>query len=96
LLARFAAQPFDARRGWRLGPTLGPSWPRVAALFSFDVAAERASLLQLLRQSSPGEIDALERLAQTTPPQERAALRRALLSQPPARRLAWMQARLNR
>ena len=95
-LARFAAESFDARRGWHLGPTLGLWWPRVAALFSFDDAAERASLLQLLRQSSPEEIDALARLAQTTPPQERAALRRALLAQPPARRLAWMQARLNR
>ncbi|WP_297834409.1 hypothetical protein [Thermomonas sp.] len=95
-LARFAAESFDARRGWHLGPTLGLWWPRVAALFSFDDAAERASLLQLLRQSSPEEIDALARLAQTTPPQERVALRRALLAQPPAQRLAWMQAQLNR
>lgn len=96
LAAAYAAQSFDARRGWHLGSTLGQSWPRIAALFTFVPADERQPLLALLRAAAPDEIDALARLAQTTPPQARDGLRRDLLAQPPDQRDAWLQARLVR
>ena len=94
LRTRFDAQVPDARRGWWLGPRLGRDWPRVAALFTFVDAGERDALLQLLRESTPQDIDALARLAQGTPPEARATLRRELLAQPSAQRGAWLQARL--
>lgn len=96
LRTRHAQLPFDARQGWLLGPTLGPHWPPVAALFAQVEGDERAALLKLLRDCSSEETAALARLAQTTPPQERATLRRDLLAQAPAQRLAWLQARLQR
>lgn len=96
LRARYTAQPFDARRGWHLGPTLGPAWPRVAPLFAFSEDAERSALLALLRQATPDEIDILARLAQTTPPQARAQFRRELLAQPADHRESWLQVQLNR
>lgn len=93
LLTRYAQLPFDAHRGWHLGPVLGPDWPRIAALFAFVAPQERGPLLAMLRSASPADIDALARLAQSTPPQARAALRKALLAQPVAQRGAWLQAR---
>lgn len=94
LRARFDAQSSDARAGWWLGPRLGRDWPRVAALFAFVDEREREPLLQLLRESTPTDIDALARLAQGTPPEQREALRRELLAQPAAQRGTWLQARL--
>lgn len=94
LRARFLQQPFEAQRGWHLGPRLGRAWPRIAPLFAFVDPRERSALLQLLHAASDGELDLLARLAQTTPPQSRAALRRALLTQPPTQRAAWLQAQL--
>ncbi|TCT21677.1 DUF3106 domain-containing protein [Thermomonas haemolytica] len=96
LQARYAQQPFDAHRGWHLGPRLGRDWPRIAPLFAFVDAGERAALLQLLRELSGDDLEALARLAQTTPPQARATLRRTLLAEPPTRRSAWLQAQLQR
>lgn len=96
LVAGYAAQSFDAHRGWHLGPSLGPDWPRIAALFAFVASDERQPLLILLRAATPEEMEALARLAQTTPPQGRATLRRQLLAQPSGRRLDWLQAQLNR
>ncbi len=96
LRERYAQQPFDAHRGWHLGPQLGRDWPRIAPLFAFVAAGERAALLQLLRELSGDDLAALARLAQTTPPQARAALRHALLAEPPARRSVWLQAQLQR
>ncbi len=93
LQLRFDAQPPDARAGWWLGPRLGREWPRVAALFAYVEAGERTALLQLLREASAEEIDALERLAQGTPPEARAALRRDLLAVPRSQRAAWLKAR---
>ncbi len=93
LQQRFDAQSPDAREGWWLGPRLGRDWPRVAALFAYVDAGERTALLQLLREASAEEIDALERLAQGTPPEARAGLRRELLVVPRAQRAAWLQAR---
>jgi hypothetical protein len=96
LHGRFAAQGFDARTGWWLGPRMGRDWPRVAALFGYVEATEHEPLLQLLREATPAEVDALARLAQSTPPELRAALRAELLAQPAAHRGAWLQARLQR
>lgn len=93
---RYAQLPFDAHRGWHLGPQLGRDWPRILALFAQVDAGEREPLLRLLREAAPEDIDALARLAQTTPPDARAALRRELLAQSPAQRGAWLQARLQR
>lgn len=90
---RFDAQSPDARAGWSLGPRLGREWPRVAVLFAFVEAGERGALLQLLREASADEIDALERLAQGTPPEARAELRRDLLAVPRSQRAAWLKAR---
>lgn len=96
LRMRYAALPFDAHRGWHLGPRLGRDWLRIAPLFAFVDSRERAPLLQLLRELSREDLDALARLAQTTPPEGRASLRRALLAEPPVQRTAWLQARLQR
>lgn len=93
---RYAQLPFDARRGWHLGPRLGRDWPRIVPLFAFVAPDERAALLGLLRQATPEDLEALARLAQTTPPEDRAALRRDLLAQAPAQRTAWLQGRLQR
>ena len=93
---RYAQLPFDAHRGWHLGPRLGRDWPRIGALFAFVAPDERTALLGLLRQATPEDLEALARLAQTTPPEDRAALRRDLLAQAPAQRTAWLQARLQR
>ncbi len=94
LRTQFAAQSFDARMGWWLGPRIGIDWPRVAALFGFVDAGERDAVLRLLRTATPDEVEALARLAQSTPPEARAELRRALLAQPAATRGAWLLARL--
>lgn len=94
LRTQFAAQSFDARMGWWLGPRIGADWPRVAALFGFVDAGERDAVLHLLRTATPDEVEALARLAQSTPPEARAELRRALLAQPAATRGAWLLARV--
>lgn len=96
LLQRYAQLPFDAHRGWHLGPQLGRAWPRIAALFTYIAPAERNALLQLLRSLSPDELETLARLAQTIPPEARAQFRTRLLAQHPAQRAAWLQARLQR
>lgn len=94
LRARLAAQLPDARQGWWLGPRLGATWPRVAALFAFVPESERQPALRLLRASDHEDIDALERLAQVTPPEDREAVRTALLGVPAAQRRAWVLERL--
>ncbi|QNN45394.1 DUF3106 domain-containing protein [Thermomonas brevis] len=96
LRSRYAQLPFDAHRGWHLGPQLGRFWPRIVALFAQVDADEREPLLRLLREATPEDIDALARLAQTTPPEARATLRRELLAQSPAQRGAWLRERLQR
>ncbi|MCC7096932.1 MAG: hypothetical protein IT472_07130 [Thermomonas sp.] len=96
LTARYASQSFDAQRGWHLGPTLGPSWPKVAPLFAFDEPSQRDALLALLRHATPEDIDTLSRLAQSTPPQDRAGLRKQLLALPSSQRSAWLKDRLLR
>ena len=92
--SRFEALPHDARHGGWLGPRLQGAWPRVAPLFGFVPEAQRAQLLQLLREANSDDIDALERLAQTTPPEEREAVRAALLRVPAAQRRAWVLGQL--
>ena len=94
LRQRYAAQSFDAHRGWHLGPVLGRIWPRIAALFAYIDPSEQQPLLQLLRQATPDDLDTLARLAQITPPEQRAALRQSLLALPAAQRSAWLQAQL--
>ena len=94
LRQRYAAQSFDAHRGWHLGPQLGRTWPRIAALFAFIDPSEQQPIMQLLRQATPEDLDTLARLAQTTPPEHRAQLRQSLLTLPASQRSAWLQARL--
>ena len=94
LRQRYAAQSFDAHRGWHLGPQLGRNWPRIAALFAFIDPSEQQPIMQLLRQATPEDLDTLARLAQTTPPEHRAQLRQSLLALPANQRSAWLQARL--
>ena len=94
LRQRYAAQSFDAHRGWHLGPQLGRSWPRIAPLFAFIDPNQQQPLLQLLRQATPDDLDTLARLAQITPPEHRAQLRQNLLALPPSQRSAWLQAQL--
>ena len=94
LRARFAAQLPDARQGWWLGPRLGPTWPRVAALFAFVPESERQPVLGLLRESDHEDIDALERLAQVTPPEDREAVRTDLLRVPAMQRRTWVLQKL--
>ena len=90
LRSRFDALSHDERHGGWLGPRLGHEWPRVAPLFGFVPEAQRTQLLQVLREASGEDIDALERLAQTTPPEAREAVRFALLQVPAAQRRAWV------
>jgi len=96
LRERFRMQSSDARTGWWLGPTLGPDWPGINALFAYVDADQRDALLQLLRQTDHDGWDVLARLAQTTPPEERARLRTEWLAQAPSQRGAWLRAQLDR
>ncbi|WP_143148775.1 DUF3106 domain-containing protein [Thermomonas hydrothermalis] len=95
LLSRYAALPFDAHRGWHLGPRLGRDWPQIAPLLAYVRADERPALLQMLRNADAEQRALLARLAQSTPPQARARLRDALRALPPERRNAWLTAQLN-
>jgi hypothetical protein len=96
LQAQFEQQPADARHGWWLGPWLGAEWPRIAPLFAYVQPDERDALLAWLRQASPADLHALQRLAQTTAPEQRQAVRRQLLGMPPVARSAWLEARFSR
>ena len=96
LQAQFEQQPADARHGWWLGPWLGAEWSRIAPLFAYVQPDERNALLEWLRQASPADLHALQRLAQSTPPEQRQAVRRQLLGMPPVARSAWLEARFSR
>ncbi|RMH93751.1 DUF3106 domain-containing protein [Lysobacter pythonis] len=94
LRARFAALPADERHGWRLGPALGPWYPRLQPLLGWVPEAERTALLKVLHDMPPQELEVLSRLAFSTPPAKRDALRIHLLRQPAGERLHWLRARL--
>lgn len=96
LRQRFLAQPFDARDGWWLGPTLGRDWSRINALFAYVDADQRDALLAMLRQAHTDDWDVLARLAQITAPEARARLRSELLAQAPSQRSAWLRAQVAR
>ena len=96
LRARFEALDESARRGWRLGPTLGADYTRLQPLLMQVPAAQREPLLAVLRAMTPAELDDLATLAQRTPPPQRDALRRDLVSTSAANRAAWLRLRLDR
>lgn len=95
LRARFDALDAGIRRGWLLGPVLGPHWPRLHALFAHVAPEERDALLAALRGLPPQALEDLGVLAQRTPPQDRAGLRANLLALPAARRAAWLRERVS-
>jgi hypothetical protein len=96
LQAEFAALPADARRGWLMGPVLGPEWAALEPLFMQVPAGERAPLLQVLHGLPPAQVRDLATLAHRTPPQGREALRRELIATAPGERAAWLRARFAR
>ncbi len=89
----FVMQDAAQQRGWRLGPELGASWPRLQPLFAYVPPAQRIPLLQILRQLDAQQRDDLAALAQRIPPQSRDAFRRELLRVPPAQRAQWLHQR---
>ncbi|TWG88389.1 uncharacterized protein DUF3106 [Luteimonas sp. J16] len=95
LRARFDALDAGIRRGWLLGPVLGPHWPRLHALFAHVGPEERDALLGALRALPPQALEDLGVLAQRTPPQDRAALRAQLLALPAERRAVWLRERVS-
>lgn len=96
LRQRHAALPLDEQRGWRLGPALGPWYPRLQPLLGFVAEEEREPLLAVLHQMPPQELEVLSRLAFSTPPERRAELRAMLVRQPAADRLRWLLTELDR
>ena len=96
LRARFEALSGEERRGWRLGPALGPYYPRLHPLIAYVPEAQREPLLQTLQAMPPQELELLGRLAFSTPPARRDALRQALIRQPVPDRLRWLMTELDR
>lgn len=93
---KFAALSGEEQHGWRLGPDLGPYYPRLHPLLAYVPEAQRLPLLRTLHAMSPQELELLGRLAFSTPPAERDALRQALILQPPADRLRWLMTEMDR
>lgn len=96
LRVKFAALPLQQQQGWRLGPALGPYYPRLYPLIAYVPEAERAPLLRTLHAMAPQELELLGRLAFSTPPSGRAGLRQALVRQPAPDRLRWLMTELDR
>ncbi len=96
LRRRHAELPLDEQRGWRLGPALGPWYPRLQPLLGFVAEEEREPLLAVLHQMPPQELEVLSRLAFSTPPERRAELRAMLVRQPASDRLRWLLTELDR
>lgn len=96
LRSGFDALDGSARRGWRLGPSLGADYPRLQPLLAQVPADEHEPLLRVLRAMARQQRADLAVLVQRTPPPERAALRRELVSTAAANRDAWLWERLQR
>lgn len=96
LRVKFNALSGEQQQGWRLGPALGPFYPRLHPLVAYVTPAEREPLLRTLHAMSPQELELLGRLAFSTPPSERASLRQALIRQPAHDRLRWLMTELDR
>lgn len=95
LRAQFDALDDVQRRGWRLGPVLGPDYPALHPLLAYVSAPQRLPLLTRLRNLDARQRADLAVLAQRTPPQDRQALRSELLSVPPAQVAAWLRGKLD-
>ena len=93
---KFAALTAEQQHGWRLGPDLGPYYPRLHPLIAYVPPAERAPLLQTLHAMAPQELELLGRLVFSTPPSGRDALRQALIRQHGAGRLHWLMVQMER
>ncbi|MBB5865028.1 hypothetical protein GGR61_002675 [Xanthomonas arboricola] len=96
LRTQFNAMDRLHRDGWRLGSQLGAFYPQLQPLIGYVPAAQRDSVLAMLRSLDAGQLEQLGVLAQRTPPQDRAALRDALLAQAPATRSTWLKRQLSR
>lgn len=96
LRARFDALSGEERRGWRLGPALGPYYPRLHPLIAYVPEIQREPLLRTLQTMPPQELELLGRLAFSTAPAQRDALRQALIRQPAQDRLRWLMTELDR
>ena len=94
LREEFESLSRDQRRGWLMGPVLGPEWPGLEPLLMQVPASERAPLLAVLHAMPPSQVHDLATLAQRTPPQGRAELRSGLIRTSEADRAAWLRARL--
>jgi len=95
LRLEFEQLDLGLRRGWLLGPELGPDWPRLHPLFSAMPEPERTPALLALRAMSAQARADLATLAQRTPPHERDALRSQWLAVPADARDAWLRARVS-
>lgn len=84
----------DQRRGWLMGPVLGPEWASLEPLLMQVPASEREPLLAVLHAMPPAQVHQLATLAQRTPPQGRDELRSGLIRTSEAGRAAWLRARL--
>ncbi|MFA0923813.1 DUF3106 domain-containing protein [Xanthomonas fragariae] len=96
LRTQFTAMDRLHRDGWRLGSQLGAFYPQLQPLIGYVPAAQRDSVLAVLRSLDAGQLEQLAVLAQRTPPQDRDALRDALLAEAPATRSIWLKRQLAR
>lgn len=96
LRERFDAFDDTQQRGWLLGPELGADWAQLEPLLMHVPTAQRAPLLDALREMSRQQRADLGVLAQRTPPQSRDELRKGLLATPASRRGPWLVEQLER
>ncbi|MDM7554467.1 DUF3106 domain-containing protein [Xanthomonas fragariae] len=96
LRTQFTAMDRLHRDGWRLGSQLGAFYPQLQPLIGYVPAAQRDSMLAVLRSLDAGQLEQLAVLAQRTPPQDRDALRDAFLAEAPATRSIWLKRQLAR
>lgn len=95
LRAQFEALDASQRRGWRLGPALGPDYEKLQPLLAYVPHAQRLPLLAALRAMNAQQRAGLAVLVQRTPPQDRQALRAELLAQPRMQLEGWLQQKLS-
>lgn len=90
----FAALPVDEQLAWSLGPELGRDAARMTVLFAYVPEAERAQLLQVLRELDPDERAWLGQLVPRLDANRRDRLREDLLKAPVGERAALLRAAL--
>jgi hypothetical protein len=93
LQARFADLDRMEQRGWRLGPTLGPDWPRLHLLLGYVGPGQRDALLQSLRGLGPAQRQDLAELGRRAGADGRPAMLAEWLQVPADQRAQWLRAR---